>query len=122
MNFNHVELSDIAIEVAFVNYNMSFEDDEEGEKALEYLNDDKSLSDLEIVEEYATINKREGLITDRYELSDLFDSYLDEIDFQNTDDAVMINEMFNSWTDGLYSEGRLHEEQLNNHEYCGKYS
>ena len=80
---------------------------------------------LGIIEEFAKDNY---LISSEEELSERFDemieSYLDEgsMSHRDLEDEVMINEMFNNWTDMLREDGEIHEEQYNRYEYVGKYS
>ena len=84
---------------------------------------------LEVVEALA---EEIGLISNEEELSLRFDEeiikeqILSNMDYESgksfLDDSVMINEEFNNYVDSLYSNGELHEEQVNEYCYIGEHS
>ena len=75
---------------------------------------------LDMVELYAS---EMGYISSEDELSEQFDSMLDECcpDF-DTEDEPAISEEFSNWADGLCKDGEIHPEQYNKYCYTGKYS
>jgi hypothetical protein len=78
-------------------------------------------SALELVESWA---EDWHCISSEEELSELFDSEIAPmvIAQYGENDEPAINEAFNDWTDGLCSDGVIHEEQYSSYCYVGKYS
>jgi hypothetical protein len=76
---------------------------------------------LEMVEMYA---EEVGNISSEDELSEIFDNEIVEsvINKYGKNDQCAIDEAFNNWTDSLYKNREIHEEQYNNYNYVGKYS
>ena len=76
-------------------------------------------NDLEIVEEQQDDN---GKIASEKQLSEMWDSLLEEMPDFPLDDGPAFREGFNNWADSLCKDGELHGLQY--HEYCyvGKHS
>lgn len=129
MNFNNVDLADMAVEY--------FENHREEAQAL-LLIDTKSndvdsilnkncISELELIEWYAG---EHGLIDSEDELSERFDAFFNEIldgmTFREGErlknDEPAISEAFSSFADSLYSDGELHSEQVQEYCYTGEFN
>lgn len=124
---NNDEIARFAIDALTINIIGDYDEQSDLEESLidfavEQIQDNLTLS---MVEEYANF-WRSFLIGSKEQLSNQFDEMVDELSSNgsdiDTDDTCMINEWFNNWTDGLCTEGKLHELQLNQYEYIGKYS
>ena len=82
----------------------------------------KNLELIDIVEEYAMYN---NLIESEEQLSERFDSMLEESNFFDTygkDDSAAINEEFCNYSDSLCKDGQIHEVQYDNYCYVGKFA
>ena len=87
-----------------------------------------SVEDVEAIAEYQrSFKPYRSIIESEAHLSALFDNYIAELNDKQLEhdlknDEPLLSECFNSYTDNLASDGILHQEQLNNYCYVGKFS
>lgn len=79
-------------------------------------------STLELIEGIADLECHPYF--DEHSTSEQFDMFLEDIEYFKTyshDDEVALSETFNNWMDSLCEDGYLHNEQVNNYCYVGKW-
>jgi len=90
----------------------------------------KGMSDLEMAEALA---EHENLPCSEQDVSDRYDTHIEESEpcencgvnkvlHQLKNDSDMLHQDFSSFVDNLHTDGEIHQEQVNNYSYVGKYS
>ena len=82
-----------------------------------------TLTFLDCVEYFANKN---GLIDSKQEAIDQFDTMIDEMLQGEIDETlksmrISISDVFKNWMKCKLSNGKLHQEQIDNYFYCGKH-